>query len=250
MTALLALTPLQMLAMGLITLFGGVVRGFSGFALSAIVMSTAVLFLAPVELIPLCWWLEMGASILLIRGGFGEADRRIVWGLVITSTIGVPLGLALTTTLPELTTKVIALAIIIALALLQLAKIRLRFLATNTGLYIAGLLAGVVTGLASVGGMVVALYVLSQQSPPRQMRASLVMFLFISEITSLATFLLYGVMDGTAVWRGLLFMLPTMAGVWLGQRLFTPRLEPYYRPFCLALLTLLATIGLMRLTLT
>ncbi len=224
----------------------GLVRGFAGFALSAVVMATAVLLLPPVALIPVCWWLELAASVLMVRGGWAEADHAVVIGLVIGSTVGMPIGLALTTTLPVDTSKLIALFVIIALATTQLAKIRLVFLATKPGLYLSGLVAGIVTGLASVGGMVVALYVLSQDAPARKMRAALVMFLFISALTSLLTLLWFGVMDRLAVLRGLALIAPTIAGVLIGQRLFTVRLEPHYRPFCLALLIGLAGLSVIR----
>lgn len=224
----------------------GIVRGFSGFALSALVMAAATLILPPVELIPLCWWLEMTASALMVRGGWKEADRRVVWGLVIGSTCGVPLGLWLTTSVPADTSKLIALCVIIALALTQLLKVRLAVLATRAGLYLSGLVAGIVTGLAHVGGMVVALYVLAQDSPAAKMRAALVMFLFLSSLTSMVTQLLFGVMTQTAALRGLALALPCAAGVWIGTRFFTDRWAGYYKPFCLTLLIGLALLSLLR----
>ena len=88
-----------------------------------------------------------------------------------------------------------ALGVIIALASLQLARVRIPFLASNWGLYCSGWLAGVVTGLASVGGMVVALYVLAQRAQPRQMRASLVLFLFVGTAAEMISLWSFGVMD-------------------------------------------------------
>ena len=229
-----------------IVILAGIVRGFSGFALSAVVMASAVIILPPVQLIPICWWLEMTASVLMAKGGWAEADRGVVWGLVIGSTAGVPVGLWLTTSLPVETSKVIALVIIIALAASQLAKVRLAFLATKPGLYGSGFTAGVVTGLASVGGMVIALYVLAQDAVAGKMRAALVLFLFLSSFTSLVTLLLFGVMNETAMIRGLALAIPTAFGVFLGQLLFTPRFAAYYRPFCLSLLCALAGAALIR----
>ncbi len=229
-----------------IVILAGIVRGFSGFALSAVVMASAVIILPPVQLIPICWWLEMTASVLMAKGGWQEADRGVVWGLVIGSTVGVPVGLWLTTSLPVDASKTIALVIIIALAASQLAKVRLPFLATKPGLYGSGFTAGVVTGLASVGGMVIALYVLAQDAVAGKMRAALVLFLFLSSITSMVTLLWFGVMDGTAVARGLSLAIPTAFGVFLGQLLFTPRFAAYYRPFCLSLLCALAGAALIR----
>lgn len=240
------LTGQEFLILTVIVIVAGIVRGFSGFALSAVVMASAVIILPPVQIIPICWWLEMTASVLMARGGWQEADRGIVMGLVIGSTIGVPFGLLLTTSVSVEASQLIALTVIIALALTQLAKIRLAFLATKAGLYGSGFAAGVVTGVASVGGMVIAIYVLSQDAPAAKMRAALVLFLFVSSLTSLIMLLWFGVMNSTAAARGLSLALPTTLGVFLGQRLFTPRFAPYYRPACLSLLCGLAGAALVR----
>lgn len=251
MTSLLSAVQLDSTTFAMlcvISFLAGVVRGFSGFALSALVMSSAVMFLPPVALIPVCWWLELSASVLMARGGWADANRKTVLGLVIGSTIGVPIGLWLTTSVSVETSKIIALCIILVLAATQLAKLRIAFLATRPGLYLSGLTAGIATGLASVGGMVVALYVLSQQSPAREMRGSLVLFLFVSSAMSMVMLLLYGVMDMVAVGRGLVLAVPAMLGVFVGQQLFVPRFESFYRPFCLTLLSFLAVIGLVRIT--
>jgi hypothetical protein len=229
-----------------IVMVAGIVRGFSGFALSAVVMATAVLILPPVQLIPICWWLEIVASVLMARGGWKEADRGIVLGLVVGSTVGVPFGLWLTTSISVAASKFIVLTLIIVLAATQLAKVRMPFLATKPGLFGSGFAAGVVTGLAHVGGMVIALYVLSQDAPAAKMRAALVLFLFLGALTSMITLLWFGVMNGTGAARGLSLALPVAIGVFVGQRLFTPRLAPYYRPFCLSLLCALAGAALIR----
>lgn len=246
MTELLGLTGTEIGWLLLITFAAGLVRGFSGFALSALVMATAVLILPPIELIPMLWWLEMAASVLMLKGGFADADRPTAYGLVIGSALGWPIGLYLTTTLPVATSKTVALVIIVALAATQLAKIRLTFLATKPGLYGTGIVAGIVSGLAHVGGMVVALYVLASDAPARSMRGSLVLYLFLGSLTSMVMLLAFGVMDFSGITRGLFFAAPVLAGVFLGQRLFTERLAPYYRPFCLTLLLGLAGTSLVR----
>ncbi|UWQ19041.1 sulfite exporter TauE/SafE family protein [Jannaschia sp. M317] len=244
---LLALAPSDLALLGAIAFAAGMVRGFAGFALSAMVMAGAVLILPPRELIPICWILEMVASLLMVRGGIAQADRRIALGLAITAAIGAPIGLWLTTRLPVEDTRLLALVVLMGLALLQLARVRLPFLATNAGLYGAGILAGVATGIASIGGMVVALYVLAQNSPARVMRASLVLYLFVSSIFTLLWQLGYGLFDLTAVARGLTLIVPVALGVLIGKWLFRPALEPFYKPFALCLLLALAGLSLIRM---
>ncbi|MFQ3183123.1 MAG: putative membrane protein YfcA [Alteromonas macleodii] len=229
-----------------LTMLAGIVRGFSGFALSAMVMATAVMIIPPVQLIPMLWWLEMSASILMIRKGWVGADKTMTYSLAGGSFIGWPIGLALTVSLPIAISKTITLSVIVALAAILLARVRMPILATKPGLYGAGIMAGIASGLASVGGMVVAIYVLAAKAPANTMRASLVLYLFLTSIVSMVVLIAYGIMEASSVARGLIFSVPTMIGVIIGQQFFTERLAPYYRPFCLILLISLASLGLIR----
>lgn len=224
----------------------GVVRGFSGFALSAVVMAVAVAFLPPIALIPILWFQEMSASALMARRGWQEANRPIVFGLVLGSAVGLPIGLMLTKSLPIDTSKLIALVVIVVLAVTQLARLKMPFLATRAGLWGSGILAGTVSGLANVGGMVVALYVLANNIPARQMRASLVLYLLASSAIGIVMLIALNVMTPEAALRGLFLAPLTAAGVYCGKFLFRPAWEPYYKPFCLCLLIGLASLGIFR----
>lgn len=246
-TSLVELTPAQFLICTGVVFLAGVVRGFSGFALSALVMASLALIIPPIELIPVCWAMELSASLLMVRGGIRDADRGIVTGLVVGTICGAPIGYYLTTTLPIETSKAVALTLVLILASLQLLRVRAAFLATRPGLYLSGFSAGIATGLASIGGMVVALYVLAREHAARSMRGSLVLYLFLSAFFGFIYLMLFGMLDGKAALRGLFFALPCMVGVLSGQFLFRPSLERYYKPFCLALLMFLAAIGLLRL---
>jgi uncharacterized membrane protein YfcA len=243
---LLSLTLSEAIALAAICFVAGLVRGFTGFALSAFGLALAVLILPPVELIPVMWWLEMAASVVMLRHGWGGADMKAAVTLVVGSIFGLIIGLSLTTSIDVGLSQQIALCLLIALALLQLAKVRIPNLTTQTGTVSTGVVAGIATGLAGVGGMVVALYVLARNDDPAKMRATLVAFLFISSTTSLLTHLWFGTMNTTSTLRGFAFILPCVLGVLLGQRLFTPRFQPYYRPACLTLLIGLGAASLMR----
>ena len=96
----------------------------------------------------------------------------------------------------------------------------------------------------------IAIYVLSSDTPARKMRAALVLFLFLSSATSLVWQFWFNVMNLEAIWRGLVFSVPAIAGVYAGMKLFIPRFEKFYRPFCLTLLCGLSAFGLLRLSLS
>lgn len=141
----------------------------------------------------------------------------------------------------------IALGCIASLTALLLGKIKLDFLANPKGHLGVGICAGIATGLASVGGMVVALFVLVSNVPARQMRATLVVFLLLSQALTLIILIAYGVMDQRAALRGVTLAVPATLGVYLGKKFFISKLEPFYRPFCLLLLIGLALMGLVRM---
>ncbi len=243
---LMALTMAETLALAAICFFAGVVRGFSGFALSALVMSSAVLILPPIQLIPICTILETTASLLMIRGGAANGNRMMVALLTAGVVIGTPLGLWLTTTLPVESSKILALAVILVLALLQLARVVIPGLASTSGTAIAGLVSGFASGIASVGGMVVALFVLAQNAPAATMRATLVLYLGVTLLVAYSWHLVFGVLTEVAVVRGVILSIPAALGVIAGTRLFTQKYERFYRPFCLSLLIGLAALGLAR----
>lgn len=245
--AIVELSPTEFVYCAAAVTLAGIVRGFSGFALSALVMASVAVIVPPVALIPVCLILEGTASLLMFRGGTRDADWQIVLGLAIGSTIGVPLGLRVTMQLPPETSKLVALLLILVLAALQLMRRSPAFLGTRTGLYAAGVIAGIATGLASIGGMVVALYVLARDAPPTRMRASLVMFLVIGMFTSTVWLVISGLFDRLAVQRGLAFAPFVIVGVLFGTTLFRPSLQGIYRRFCLLLLIGLASAGLLGL---
>lgn len=247
MTAALGLDPGDIALIALICFVAGLVRGFSGFALSALVMASATWRLPPVELIPMLWLLELLSSLLLARASARDANIPLALLLVAGTWVGLPIGLALTTTMPVDTSRNVVLFLILGLAALQLARVRLPGLNSKPGTIVAGFLAGIATGLGNVGGMVVALYVLARGDAARAMRGTLVIILFAGSAGGFVYLQLFGVMTMQSTLRGAVFAVPTLAGVWIGAGLFRPAWESYYKPVCLVLLMGLAAVGLIRM---
>jgi len=244
---LLELTTHEIIITVAIVFFAGVVRGFSGFALSALVMAGLALIIAPSSLFLICFMLELSASLLMVGKGLKEADMKIAWGLVIGGGVGIPLGLLVTANVSPEISKTLALALILILAMLQLLNKSPSFLASRPGLYGAGLVSGIAQGIASVGGMVVALYVLSQKAPAAKMRATLVMYLFMNLFIWLFWLIMGGFATPLALSRALVLAPIAMVGIYFGTLLFRPSLEVFYKRFCLWLLMGLAAQGLWRL---
>lgn len=224
----------------------GVIRGFTGFAASAVVMAMATIILAPIDLLPICLLLELVASAFLIRGGVKEADHKLVIPLVGFAFVALPLGLYLTKTMDPDMSKLVALFLVATLAALQLARVPLPVGRGLVSRAFVGCLAGLVQGLASVGGLVHALYVLALRLPPRETRATMILGVMFSGAMGLFWQLAMGIMTWQALVRLFAVLAPFLIGLWLGRHFFTPDKERYYRPVSLAVLIGLAGIGILR----
>ncbi|MFZ7090908.1 TSUP family transporter [Primorskyibacter sp. 2E233] len=225
----------------------GAIRGFAGFGLSALAMAILASFISPVQLLPVFWFLEMAASLILMKGGWADAERTTALTLIVSSALGLPLGLLFSLSLDPGVSKTLALLVLIVLALAQLARLRLLFLATRPGTMLSGFCAGLITGISGAGGMFIAIYALVRGLPARQMRGTLNIYILGGGTLGLISHLVVGTMTGQAALRAVVLIVPTLAGLFLGRALFTPKWEPYYRPVCLGLLISLAAMGLLRL---
>lgn len=229
-----------------VSLLAGLIRGFSGFALSATVMASLSGVLSPVELLPVCSILEVLAGLFMVRGGIKNADMSVVWGLVIGSAIGVPIGLIILIHIDAELSKILALVVILGLASLIFVKVKAQFLATKPGLYISGIIAGLASGVASVGGMVVALYVLARDKPAAEMRGSLVMYLMLSIIGTAILQYIFGIFTFISIKRAIIMIPLLVVGIFIGNAFFNPSLARYYKPVCLVILIAICAINLIK----
>lgn len=213
----------------------GVVRGFSGFALSALIVSSLVVILPPIQLLPICYVMELLAGLMMSRAGFQSAHFGTVGWLVLGSIVGVPIGAYATIHMPVDVSRMIVLATIILLAVAQLV-IRAPKLSPSVTITITtGVAAGVFTGLAHVGGMLIALYVLAQNLPPAATRATLVLFLLAGSLTTGISLFAFDLFSSQSLWRALVLAPAVALGVVIGSLLFNPALQRHYRKFCLFL---------------
>ena len=142
----LALDNSDLVILILICFFAGLIRGFSGFGLSAFVMSLALTIIPPIELIPVCWWMEFFASVYMIKNGWKDSDKKISIILWFGAIFGLPIGILLTTILDFQTSKIVALVLILILALILLRNFKIQYLSTTVGTISSGVFAGIATG--------------------------------------------------------------------------------------------------------
>jgi len=230
----------------LTVLGASVVRGYTGFGFSALVVSTHSLVLPPQEVIPATFLMEIVASVHLIPLVWKEVHWKRVLELGSGAALAMPIGLLALGHLPEATIRGMVYGVILLCTGLLLRNLRLeheggRWLTIGTGAA-----SGLANGLAAVGGLPVVLMFLATSIGAATSRAPLVAYLFAGEIYAVSWLGGQDLISFTVVLRTLLFLPALVLGVSLGNRRFVRTPPESFRRFALWLLAIVCLLGLGR----
>lgn len=222
----------------------GVLRGFSGFGVGMVLVPILSLVYNPMVAVITVVLLEIIPSIQLVPGSIAQCDWRSVLPMAISGILTVPLGsLILVNT--DADTMRIGIAVLVLLCVTILAT-GWRYQGGHSLRVptMTGMASGLISGAASLGGLPVILYYLSGELNCKVARASIVVFLFITAMISLVTYLFHGIIHWDIVLRAVWLAPVFIFAIWLGGRLFGKVSESIFRSVTL---TLLGGVGVMML---
>jgi len=229
---------------GVAVFFAALVRGFCGFGSALVYLPIAAQFLEPASVIASMIAFSMIGPIPLIPRAIRDCDQTEVLRLGLSGAIGIPLGVVLLTRLePEIFRWLVSgMALVTLVALgsgLRYRQAPSAKLAIGTG-FVSGLFGGFI-GLA--GPPVILLY-LGGQKKIAEIRATILLFLFIIDIAVMLTFLVRGLISIDAAIIGGLMIPAYMIGGLIGAKLFSPAHEKAFRLTAYAIITAALLTGL------
>jgi uncharacterized membrane protein YfcA len=227
-------------------LLGAVARGYSGFGFSAILVSTWALVTDPARAVVVALFLEVGASMLQAVSVWKDIPWKRIALLMAGAIVGTPVGVYVLATMPrEPLRLVIALFVLVSAGLL-LKGYKFKTEAGETSTAAVGVASGVANGAVAMGGLPVALFLAAGEDTPRRMRASVIAYFFLLDITALI-FLAGRHLITTDTLSLAALSLPVLVlGVWLGGRRFLGTTPDAFRRTVLALLMVIAALGMIR----
>ncbi len=240
------LSPAVLVFVVFCALVAGVCRGFAGFGLSALIVTSLTLILLPQEVVPIALLLEMFASVLMARMTWSAIKWTLLWKLMAGAILGVPAGvLILKFVAPDPLRIIISLLVLAAsMALLFGRKIVLKESSTRN--VSIGIFSGVANGAASAGGLPVAIYMMAVALSAETVRATLNLYFFLIDLYGTGALIYAGLFPQVTLARAALLLPPVILGIWLGNTFFKRSSATLYRYFVLGLLILLACIGLIK----
>jgi len=225
---------------------GALARGYSGFGFSAILVSSWALVTDPARAVVVALFLEVTASLMQAVSVWKDVPWKRIGLLMAGAIIGTPLGVYLLATMPREPLKLgIALFVLISAALLYRGY-RVRSAAGNGSIAAVGVASGVANGAVAMGGLPVALFLTAGQDTPKRMRASVIAYFFLLDITGLIFLARQELISSDMISLALISLPVVAIGVWLGGRHFLGSTPEAFRRTTLLLLMVIAALGLLR----
>jgi uncharacterized protein len=235
-----------MVWMGLACLIAGLVRGYSGFGFSAMVIAASGLVTNPLHLVVAVVVLETVMSAQAWERAGPDVDWRRAGWLLAGAAVGLPLGLWALTGISEDAARAIVSGYVLLMCAVLLVGFKLAREMRGAG---GNLAVGVVSGLANapgMGGLPVAAFFSAQPMPAAVFRATLIAYFPLLDFVSVPLYWLAGLVSWDTLWISLWLLPPTILGNWLGGRHFFNTDPQSFRRFAIILLAGLAAMGLLK----
>lgn len=222
----------------------GFLRGFVGFGAALITVPALSLIFSPAIAVPIAFLSGLPSVLQLLPTAIRHAERPFVWPVAVAAFLAAPFGTwLLVIAEPGLLKIVIAVAVLAMTAFLH----RGWKLATRPGrptLFAAGAVAGLIQGVAGIGGPPVVAMALSRPGEARVQRANVIAAVTALAFSTALPLWRLGLFTEQVLWLGFVFVPIHMAAACLGARFFDRSGHKHFRR---AALLALAAIGLFTL---
>lgn len=239
-----------MLSTLLIALFGvfaaSVLRGFTGFGFGLAAVPLLSLALPPAQVVPFVVVLQVLVGLGGIRPAWKLCDWRAMRGLVPGLLLGIPMGTLVLTAFAPNTVRLVIGAIIAASVLLlwRGAKLPPRpSMALTMGV---GTLSGIISGLASMGGPPVVVYLLALGHGAAVVRATSIVYFMATGLTATVAMVPRGLIDLDVVLWSVAAIPVLLGGSALGTWGFHRAKPHHHRVTALVVLSVLSVVLIAR----
>lgn len=231
-------------------LVASVLRGFTGFGFGLAAVPLLSLALPPAKVVPLVVTLQAIVGVVGLRSAWRLCDWRAVRGLTPGLILGVPIGLLILTEFAPNQVRLVIGLLIAASVLVLWRGVRLPPSPSAGVTMGVGLLSGIMSGLSSMGGPPVVVYLLALAHSAARVRATSIVYFLFSALVSLGPMTWRGLIDrDVLIWSAA--CLPVLfGGSWLGTWGFHRAQPHHHRLTALAVLSVLAVMLIARSLIT
>ncbi len=226
----------------IVVFLAAIVRGFSGFGFSLLVITALSLIYTPAEIVPSIFMMELVASLNLLPSVWKDVHWRSLLPLSLGCFVATPIGVWALANVPAPPMQLaLSIFVLIAVALLAL-NFSLKTMPGPIASTAAGAASGLANGAFGIGGPPVVLFYFASPAGNFAGRASIIVFFIFTDSIGLANQYIENLVTWGTAERALLFLPLMLFGVWIGARSFKSVDQALFRKIVLGVLALLATL--------
>ena len=224
-----------------------IIRGFNGFGFSATCISGFSFILPAIEIVPIILILEVIISIFMAPYVWSKIDWNFILKILVGIIIGSPVGLYLLKYLTPDVTHLSVCVLVIFFSLLLMRGYTNQKINNKYGKFFTGIISGALNGLTTLGGMPVALFLLTTSIQPAIIRGSLAALFFLTDIYAFVLSFFVGIVELTTIYRMLPLIIILPIGVYIGDKFFVKSKEETYRKVVFYFLIFISIFGFFRI---
>jgi uncharacterized membrane protein YfcA len=226
-------------------LFGGFVRGFSGFGFSLAAVPVLSLVLAPNEAVPAVLPME----VLLGLATIPSQRRHVSWAtlkwLLMGTLVGTPVGLAMLSSAPAPVMRAAVGAVALLGVVILWCRPQIPGLLGPRWLSISGFVSGCLNGGTAMSGPPVIIALLGSTLSAQVARATLMAFIAASALLAALAAEVNGLYGGRSAFSAMIMLPVALLGGWAGTQAFRRTSIQLYRPASLAILIAITAVALV-----
>jgi uncharacterized membrane protein YfcA len=230
----------------LVAVFGvfaaALLRGFTGFGFGLAAVPLLSLALPPAKVVPFVVMLQVIVGVVGLRPAWRSCDWRAVRGLSPGLVLGIPIGVAILTAFRADAVRFVIGGVILASVLLLWRGFRLPPHPSRVLTAAVGLVAGVMSGLASMGGPPIVVYLIALSHRATVVRASSIVYFMFAALLSLLLMVWKGLIDREILLWSLASVPVLIAGNYAGNWGFSRSAPHHHRITALVTLSVLALL--------
>ncbi len=223
-----------------------VVRGYSGFGFSLLTITSLSLFLPTAQVVPAIFMLEIAASLHLLPGIWKDIHWRSLAPLVLGTIVATPIGVWFLANIPVAPMQIALAAFVLLATALLWRGFAISSMPGTAAAASVGAAAGLANGAFGIGGPPVILFYFATPAGNLAGRASIIFYFLATDTVGLVFLSREGLVTWQATWLAALFVVPLLAGIWLGARSFKSANPAVFRKCVLAILATLAALTAMK----
>jgi len=217
------------------------VQSAFGFGVALLSVPMLTLVLPITEITPLLAMLSLTLSSAIVWKTWRLIDRTIIWKLLITASIGVPLGIAFLVTVNEAIVKIALGAVVVAVSANTLVGFNPNKPMPAGAVWPFGLLIGILGGAYNLLGAPLVICLQWAKLEARQFRATIHTFSLLINIIIVASYGVGGLLSKATLINYSAGLVPMLVGGLLGNILVRKVREDQFRKLIYILLVVMGT---------